>query len=79
VFRLELDFTAQLQRNADRHTGTGHGTPDDVMHDLYTDDDPCSLTAADIAYATLPATRQPHQNAALILAAAHTMPARHNI
>lgn len=79
VFRLELDFTAQLQRNAGRHTGTGHGTPEDIMHALYSDDDPCSLTAADIVYATLPATRQPHQNAALILSAAQTMAARHNI
>lgn len=69
VFRLDVDFTAQLHRNTTRSTGTRHGTPDDIMHTLYRDDDPTAFTDAGIPVTTLPASAPPRANAAQVLTA----------
>lgn len=66
VFRLHVDVDAQLRRNTDRRTGTGAGTPEEVMRQLYTDDDPHTWTAAGIPITHLPAHDTPDRNAARI-------------
>lgn len=66
VFRLEVDVDTQLARNAARHTGTGAGTPEEVMQALYTADDPEAFTAAGIDLHQLPAG-DPADTAARIL------------
>lgn len=55
VFRLDVDVDTQLARNAARRTGTGAGTPEEVMRALYTADDPEAFTAAGIDLHQLPA------------------------
>ena len=56
VFRLDIDVDTQLARNAARHTGTGNGTPDEIMRQLYTADDPQSFIDAGITVHPLLAT-----------------------
>lgn len=74
VFRLAVDFGVQLDRNAARRTGTGHGTPVDVMEALYRADDPESFTRAGVPITELPSSDPPPVNAARVLAALNLQP-----
>lgn len=79
VCRLDVDFQTQLDRNTARRTGTGAGTPEPIMRDLYQHDDPDTLDRAGIPYLTLPATNDPATIAGIILTTLQGHHRRHNM
>jgi Adenylylsulphate kinase len=76
VFRLQVDFATQLRRNAHRTTGTGAGTPEEIMARLYRRDDPTGFTAVGIPITTLSAADTPAANATRIISQLRLWPPR---
>lgn len=67
VFRLEVPYRIQVERNRTRAVDKGGATPDEIMRDLYAHDDPESLTVAGITISTIPPRMSAWQAAAIIL------------
>lgn len=68
VFRLDVEYAEQVHRNTGRTTGTGSGTPAEIMRTLYGEDDPATFVRLGIPVHTLPASDPPVVNAERVLA-----------